>query len=173
MSNWFPACLILALLVTSSLEVEARRRSRIDSPIQPAAEAPLEDNLATASGNDEVVATFEKLPTVTAKAQTKEKVEDENLNKQGPCNADLISFELVTGWDNILLVVYEFIYKLWLITFRYMLSSSEKMLDATPLLMLSECLDQCRLNTSCNSVNYETGLCVLFSSSADQLKGKA
>lgn len=97
MSNWSPACLILVLLVASSFEVEARRRSRIDSPIQPAAEAPLEDNLATASGNDEVVATFEKLPTVTAKAQTKEKVEVENLNKQDLCNADLVSFELVTG----------------------------------------------------------------------------
>jgi hypothetical protein len=54
----------------------------------------------------------------------------------------------------------------------YVLSSSENMLDAVPgTLMLTECLDQCRNNDSCSSVNYETGLCVLFSSDADKLPG--
>lgn len=52
-----------------------------------------------------------------------------------------------------------------------MLSSSENMLDAVPLLMLTECLEQCRNNESCSSVNYETGLCVLFSTQADKLPG--
>lgn len=56
-------------------------------------------------------------------------------------------------------------------SFRYMLSSSESMLDAVPLLMLTECLEQCRNNESCSSVNYETGLCVLFSTQADKLPG--
>ena len=54
----------------------------------------------------------------------------------------------------------------------YVLSSSENMLDAVPgTLMLTECLDQCRNNETCSSVNYETGLCVLFSSDADKLPG--
>lgn len=54
----------------------------------------------------------------------------------------------------------------------YVLSSSENMLDAVPgTLMLTECLDQCRNNDTCSSVNYETGLCVLFSSDADKLPG--
>ena len=52
-----------------------------------------------------------------------------------------------------------------------MLSSSENMMDAVPFLQLTECLDQCRNNDSCNSVNYETGLCVLFSQTADKLPG--
>lgn len=33
-------------------------------------------------------------------------------------------------------------------------------------LHLVECLSMCRQNTTCLSVNFETGLCVLFSSSA-------
>lgn len=53
-----------------------------------------------------------------------------------------------------------------------MLSSSENMLDAVPLLMLTDCLETCRNNATCLSVNYETGLCVLFSASADKLQGK-
>lgn len=53
-----------------------------------------------------------------------------------------------------------------------MLSSSENMLDAVPLLMLTDCLETCRNNATCSSVNYETGLCVLFSTSADKLQGK-
>lgn len=58
------------------------------------------------------------------------------------------------------------------LSFRYVLSSSENMLDAVPgTLMLTECLDQCRNNDSCSSVNYETGLCVLFSTDADKLPG--
>ena len=38
--------------------------------------------------------------------------------------------------------------------------------------MLTECLEQCRNNESCSSVNYETGLCVFFSSHADKLPGE-
>lgn len=56
---------------------------------------------------------------------------------------------------------------------RYLLSSSDNMIEAVPLLMLSECLEQCRQNASCHSINYETGLCVLFTSHADKLPGKA
>ena len=47
------------------------------------------------------------------------------------------------------------------------------MLDSVPgTLMLTDCLEQCQANDSCSSINYETGLCVLFSSNADKLPGK-
>lgn len=47
------------------------------------------------------------------------------------------------------------------------------MLDSVPgTLMLTDCLEQCQSNDSCSSVNYETGLCILFSSNADKLPGK-
>lgn len=39
-------------------------------------------------------------------------------------------------------------------------------------LMLTDCLEACQANESCGAVNYETGLCVLFSSNADKLPGK-
>ena len=47
------------------------------------------------------------------------------------------------------------------------------MLDSQPgTLMLTDCIDTCRGNSSCKSINYETGLCVLFSSSADEEGGQ-
>jgi len=65
------------------------------------------------------------------------------------CPDDSISFELVTG----------FVY-----------SAPEDMLDSQPgTLMLTDCIQTCRQNRSCESVNYETGLCVLFSSNADSV----
>ncbi|KAA0192347.1 hypothetical protein HAZT_HAZT001567 [Hyalella azteca] len=58
-----------------------------------------------------------------------------------------ISFEMVTG----------FVY-----------SSPSDMLDSLPgTLKITDCLEMCRNNASCMAVNYETGLCVLFASSAD------
>ena len=40
------------------------------------------------------------------------------------------------------------------------------------MLMLTDCIDTCSGNSSCRSINYETGLCVLFSSSAEIHPGK-
>lgn len=37
--------------------------------------------------------------------------------------------------------------------------------------MLTDCLEACQNNESCSAVNYETGLCVLFSTTADKLPG--
>ncbi|KAJ4437004.1 hypothetical protein ANN_17136 [Periplaneta americana] len=63
------------------------------------------------------------------------------------CDPDMIGFELVTG----------FVY-----------SAPSDLLDSLPgTLMLTDCLEACQGNDSCQSVNYETGLCVLFSSNAD------
>lgn len=94
---------LMALLITSSLAVDTRRRSRIDSPIENAADAPLEDNLATASGSEVVVENVEAAPAAittaaTTMMATKEK-KDKNavVEKKEECNSDNISFELVTG----------------------------------------------------------------------------
>ena len=54
----------------------------------------------------------------------------------------------------------------------YVYTAPADMLDSQPgTLMLTDCIDTCRGNSSCKSINYETGLCVLFSSSADENQG--
>lgn len=68
------------------------------------------------------------------------------------CDPDMVGFELVTG---------------------YVFSAPGNVLDSIPgTLMLTDCLETCQGNDSCQSINYETGLCVLFSSHADSLPGK-
>ena len=55
----------------------------------------------------------------------------------------------------------------------YMFSAPSEMLDSVPgTLMLSDCLDLCQSNDTCSSVNYETGLCILFASNADKMPGE-
>ncbi|XP_076307552.1 uncharacterized protein LOC143223443 isoform X2 [Tachypleus tridentatus] len=73
-----------------------------------------------------------------------------SISAQG-CTNGYITFELITG----------FVY-----------SASEDTLDVAPgTLMLTECLRLCQNNATCQSINFETGLCVLFSSSATQRPG--
>lgn len=68
------------------------------------------------------------------------------------CDAELLGFELVTG---------------------YVFTAPDDLLDSIPgTLMLTDCLEACHVNASCHSVNYETGLCVLFASNADNYPGK-
>lgn len=68
------------------------------------------------------------------------------------CDPEMIGFELITG---------------------YVFSAPGNVLDSIPgTLMLTDCLETCQGNDSCQSVNYETGLCVLFSSNADVMPGK-
>jgi hypothetical protein len=102
---------ILCLLAISCLSVDARRRSRIDLPIQNAADAPLEDNLATASGAEKVEAEKLEAPAPTTIAATtiadmiveeeKEKAIESNSSEESPayedCDLDNISFEMITG----------------------------------------------------------------------------
>ncbi|XP_067616785.1 uncharacterized protein [Eurosta solidaginis] len=77
-------------------------------------------------------------------AATMSPIEDE-------CDPDMIGFEIITG---------------------YVLSAPTKLLDTLPgILMLTDCLDACQVNESCSAVNYETGLCVLFKTTADVLPG--
>ncbi|KAF7280880.1 uncharacterized protein LOC143195546 [Rhynchophorus ferrugineus] len=67
------------------------------------------------------------------------------------CDPEMIGFELITG---------------------YVFSSPGNVIDSIPgTLMLTDCLETCQGNESCQSVNYETGLCVLFGSNADVLPG--
>lgn len=71
---------------------------------------------------------------------------------EGECPDAEMTFEMVTG----------FVY-----------TAPSDMLDSQPgTLMLTDCIDTCRKNSSCKSINYETGLCVLFSSNADEGQGK-
>ena len=71
----------------------------------------------------------------------------------GDCPADLVTFEVITG----------FVY-----------TAPADMLDSQPgTLILNDCIETCRQNSSCKSINFETGLCVLFSSSADDNKSKS
>lgn len=68
------------------------------------------------------------------------------------CPADQVSFEVITG----------FVY-----------TAPADMLDSQPgTLILNDCIETCRQNSSCKSINFETGLCVLFSSSADENKSQ-
>jgi len=68
------------------------------------------------------------------------------------CPEEQVSFEMVTG---------------------YVYTAPADMLDSQPgTLMLTDCIDTCRKNSSCRSINYETGLCVLFASNADDGEGE-
>lgn len=68
------------------------------------------------------------------------------------CDPEMIGFELVTG---------------------YVFSAPTDLLDSLPgTLMLTDCLESCQANDTCQAVNYETGLCVLFSSNADTHPGR-
>ena len=52
-------------------------------------------------------------------------------------------------------------------------TAPDDMLDSRPgTLMLTDCIDLCRSNSSCRAANFETGLCVLFSSSAREFPGR-
>jgi len=68
------------------------------------------------------------------------------------CPEEHVSFEMVTG---------------------YVYTAPSDMLDSQPgTLMLTDCIDTCQKNSSCRSINYETGLCVLFASNADDGEGE-
>lgn len=56
-----------------------------------------------------------------------------------------------------------------LITGHVFTSPSDTVIMIPGVLHLAECLDHCRQNQTCSSLNFETGLCVLLSSSARQL----
>lgn len=204
--------LVFCLVVVIASNTVDARRSRIDLPIKNPSEAPLEDNLATASGNESevvpAVAVAEPLTSNKDKDKDKEKEvpapvvteaplsdikeesstdiaseidndEDEDKTETPPdvptvedCEPDNIGYEIVTGYDFYFNCL-KFLFFQFFRMYRYVFSAPGKLLDSIPgTLMLTDCLDSCTNNDSCSSVNYETGLCVLFSSNADKLPGK-
>ena len=71
----------------------------------------------------------------------------QQLSSEAKCQRSDVSFELVTG---------------------FVFTAPEFILDTLPgTLKLEDCVEFCFANETCMSVNYETGLCVLFSSSAE------
>lgn len=141
---------LLGLLLSTPFSVNAaKRRSRVDTPIVQAADAPLEDNVATASGVEPVKAELPPVTYETPEFLASDAVITENDEE---CDPDMIGFEIITG---------------------YVFSAPGKLLESLPgTLMLTDCLEACQNNDSCKSVNYETGLCVLFSSNSDLMPGK-
>jgi hypothetical protein len=81
----------------AATSVHARRRSRIDSPIENAADAPLEDNIATASDNVEAFRSEELIDTTTNEPRSNPADAIETETKKSECNTENVSFELVTG----------------------------------------------------------------------------
>lgn len=64
------------------------------------------------------------------------------------CQNGYITFEVITG---------------------YVYSAPSDTIELKPgTLQLTECLNHCKRNATCQSVNFETGLCVLFTSSATE-----
>ncbi|XP_025016061.1 uncharacterized protein LOC107359556 isoform X2 [Tetranychus urticae] len=89
--------------------------------------------------------TFTWITQIQSQLQPKHQQQRQGVGP-GPCSQDDISFELITG----------FVYS----------SSSESIATIPATLKLTDCLARCRANLTCQSLNFETGLCVLFSTSA-------
>lgn len=102
---------LLVLLATSCTVNAAKRRSRIDLPIAKPADAPLEDNIATASGSEVVAEKLEAsapppTPMSSTEPQQQEVTDVESSSSSessseeaynDDCDVDNVSFELVTG----------------------------------------------------------------------------
>lgn len=102
---------LLIILVFSTLATGARRKSKVDSPIQLAADAPLTDNIATASGSEPQVikeaaplaATDKPSPSSTpgaaaaAAAVPAAASSLANIDNDDLCDTDMIGFEIITG----------------------------------------------------------------------------
>lgn len=96
---------LLIILVFSTLAYGARRKSKVDSPIQLAADAPLTDNIATASGSEPqvvkeaapLVATDKPSPSSTPGTVAAPAVSLANIDNEDECDSDLIGFEIITG----------------------------------------------------------------------------
>lgn len=108
---------LLLLLTISSLTVDAaKRRSRIEFPIENAAEAPLEDNIATASGSDLTIVKIKpgsvksnsthSLQTDVADVDAVSEYSNEDMTYD-ECDSDNISFELVTGYASLYVISVE------------------------------------------------------------------
>jgi hypothetical protein len=69
------------------------------------------------------------------------------------CRPEDVHFEMMTGY------VYS--------------APSEIMVTSAGVLLLRDCIEQCRHNATCHAINFETGLCVLFAGSYTDQPGTA
>lgn len=105
---------LLIVLAFSTMQANgARRKSKVDSPIALAAEAPLTDNIATASGGEpQVVVAREPAPpagsavatdrpsasTVAASSSAPSlSAAPASIDNDEDCDSDMIGFEIITG----------------------------------------------------------------------------
>jgi hypothetical protein len=68
------------------------------------------------------------------------------------CRQEDVHFEMMTGY------VYS--------------APGEIMVTSPGVLLLRDCLEQCRRNDTCHAINFETGLCVLFANSYTDQPGR-
>ncbi|KAH8407238.1 hypothetical protein KR222_010952 [Zaprionus bogoriensis] len=168
-------CTFLLLLCLIASDASAARKTK--RPVKPAKQtiprtnvtpAPAALAATTSSSSSTTTATSEQsmeaasLLTTSSNSELPKPLASQNDAQAEPktdkapdmdeeCDPDMIGFEIITG---------------------YVLSAPSKMLDTLPgTLMLTDCLEACQSNESCSSVNYETGLCVLFKTTADKLPG--
>ncbi|XP_068153531.1 uncharacterized protein nyo [Drosophila tropicalis] len=174
--------LLLLCLIASDAANAARKTKRPVKPVKqtiprtnvtppPAAGAQAATTSSSGGGSSSTTATSEQVkeaaplissstagsselpkPLVTPnEAQPEAKTDKSPASLEEECDPDMIGFEIITG---------------------YVLSAPAKMLDTLPgTLMLTDCLEACQSNESCSAVNYETGLCVLFKTTADKSPG--
>ncbi|KAM7364241.1 ZP and PAN domain-containing protein neyo isoform 1-T2 [Cochliomyia hominivorax] len=113
-------------------------------------EKQAENSELTKEQKETPTASFEDVEVVESATQLVSSGSGANQQHE-ECDSDMLGFEIVTG---------------------YVFSAPGKLLDSLPgTLMLTDCLEACQSNETCQAVNYETGLCVLFSANADQLPG--
>ncbi|EDS43925.1 conserved hypothetical protein [Culex quinquefasciatus] len=166
--------LLACLLLASALSIEgAKRRSRLDLPISKPAEAPLEDNLATHRAA--------RIPRTTG-PNHRPQLWRRRAPAAAPSSTSGHGQQFRSELENSSQMIDEYTTRLrsdlwrssWFrypgLSLSYVFSAPNKLLDSIPgTLMLTDCLEACQSNDSCSSVNYETGLCVLFSSNSDKL----
>ncbi|KAM8704699.1 hypothetical protein ACLKA7_009199 [Drosophila subpalustris] len=169
-------CTFLLLLCLIASDANAARKTK--RPVKPAKQTiprtnvtPAPAALAATTGSNNSGTTSEQSPDVaplTTSSSSSSNIElpkplvpqsdaqpelktDKSPETDEECDPDMIGFEIITG---------------------YVLSAPSKLLDTLAgTLMLTDCLEACQSNESCSSVNYETGLCVLFKTTADKLPG--
>ncbi|XP_064544110.1 uncharacterized protein LOC135432371 [Drosophila montana] len=123
----------------------ATKTKLVDDASQADAQMPLSSEQTRQPNAEEIV--FERILPAT---------QSNYHNSVEECDPDLLGFEIITG--NVI--------------YSYVFSAPGRLLDSLPgTLMLTDCLESCQSNETCQAVNYETGLCVLFSSNADILPG--
>ncbi|KAH8388537.1 hypothetical protein KR093_009162 [Drosophila rubida] len=161
-------CTFLLLLCLIASDADAARKTK--RPVKPAKQtiprtnvtpqppAPISSTSTASEQNADLTTSSSSnsnielpKPLVPQNDAQPEPKTDKAPETDEECDPDMIGFEIITG---------------------YVLSAPSKLLDTLAgTLMLTDCLEACQSNESCSSVNYETGLCVLFKTTADKLPG--